>query len=103
MAAKATLYRVIWTFIRLFAPICPHITEEIYQKVCREGEGAISVPAAQCPRSRAGPPRMAAGEHVVKALAALRAKKVEMKVALSAEVRLAGSGQRGGGEGLQGE
>ncbi len=89
MAAKATLYKVIWTFIRLLAPICPHITEEIYQKVFMDGEGTISVHATPWPsaegRAAAGGE---AGDLLVKAISALRAKKVEMKVALSAEVRL---------------
>jgi len=54
MAAKATLHKAISTFIRLLAPICPHITEEIYQKAFRDGEGAISVHAAQWLRWKGG-------------------------------------------------
>lgn len=89
MAAKATLHKAISTFIRLLAPICPHITEEIYQKVFRDGEGAISVHATSWPKvegREAADGR--AGELVVNAIAALRAKKVGMKAALAAEVKL---------------
>ncbi len=89
MAAKATLHKAISTFIRLLAPICPHITEEVYQKVFMDGEGAISVHATSWPKvegREAADGR--AGELVVNAIAALRAKKVEMKAALAAEVKL---------------
>lgn len=90
LVAKAVLYKVILTFSKLLAPICPHITEEIYQKVFREGEGLISIHAAPWP-VLAGVPEVDGkkGEILVKVIADLRSKKVENKMALSAEVRSA--------------
>ncbi|MDD1766657.1 MAG: class I tRNA ligase family protein, partial [Candidatus Methanomethyliaceae archaeon] len=87
-AAKSTLYKVIWTFSRLIAPICPHITEEIYQKIFREREGHISIHAAPYPRIEEVPAVDGkVGEVVVRAIAELRSRKVEAQIALSAEVK----------------
>jgi len=87
MAAKSTLYKVIWTFSRLIAPICPHITEEIYQKVFREREGHVSIHAAPYPRIEEVPAVDGkVGEALVRVIAELRSRKVEGKIALSAEV-----------------
>jgi valyl-tRNA synthetase len=87
-AAKSTLYKVIWTFSRLIAPICPHLTEEIYQKIFREREGHISIHAAPYPRIEEVPAVDGkVGEVVVRAIAELRSRKVEAQIALSAEVK----------------
>lgn len=88
--AKATLYKVIWTFIRMMAPICPHITEEIYHKVFKDREGYKSVHAAPYPTLEEIPEVDGReGGYLVKVIADLRARKVEKKIALSASVRRA--------------
>jgi valyl-tRNA synthetase len=87
-AAKSTLYKVIWTFSRLIAPICPHITEEIYQKIFREREGHISIHAAPYPKIEEVPAVDGnVGEVVIRVIAELRSRKVEGQIALSAEVK----------------
>lgn len=89
-SAKATLYKVIWTFLRLVAPICPHITEELYHKVFKEREGYISIHAAPYPVLEEIPEVDGKdGEALIKVIAELRTKKVESKVALSARVKRA--------------
>ncbi|MEM3364862.1 MAG: valine--tRNA ligase [Candidatus Methanomethyliaceae archaeon] len=89
-AAKATLYKVIWTFLRMIAPICPHITEEIYHKVFKEKEGYISIHAAPYPVLEEIPDVDGKdGGSLIKVIADLRTKKVENKLALSAKVRRA--------------
>jgi valyl-tRNA synthetase len=86
-AAKATLYTVIWNFTRLLAPLCPHITEEIFQNIFRQREGGVSIHAAPYPRLE-GIPVVDGGDGgiLVKIISDLRTKKVEGKMALSAEV-----------------
>jgi valyl-tRNA synthetase len=87
-AAKSTLYKVIWTFSRLIAPICPHITEEIYQKNFREKEGYTSIHSAQYPRlDEVLAVDGNIGEVVVRVIAELRSKKVEQQIALSTQVK----------------
>lgn len=89
-SAKATLYKVIWAFIRMMAPICPHITEEIYHKVFKEKEGYASIHAAPYPVAEEVPTVDGKeGEYVVRIIAELRTKKVENKIALSASVKQA--------------
>jgi len=87
-AAVSVLYMVIWNFIRLLAPICPHITEEIYQSLFREQIGLVSVHSAPYPNPENLPEVDGTrGEKLVSMIALLRSKKVENKLALSAEVR----------------
>ncbi|MCQ5377225.1 MAG: class I tRNA ligase family protein, partial [Candidatus Methanomethylicia archaeon] len=87
-AAKAVLYKVIYAFVRMLAPVCPHIAEEIYEKVCRAREGHISVHCAPWPTVDEVPEVDGSfGALLIKAISDLRSKKVEEKIALSAEVR----------------
>ena len=87
-AAKAVLYKVIYAFVRMLAPVCPHIAEEIYEKVCRAREGHISVHCAPWPTVDEVPEADGSfGALLIKAISDLRSKKVEEKIALSAEVR----------------
>ncbi len=86
-AAKATLYHTIWAFSRLLAPLCPHITEEIFDNIFRPREGGISIHAARYPRVEETPSLDGTdGAILVKAISDLRTRKVEAKMALSAEV-----------------
>ncbi len=42
-ATKYTLYHVLLGIVKMFAPIMPHVTEEVYQEVFRDREGEKSV------------------------------------------------------------
>lgn len=87
-SAKATLYMVIWAFIRMLAPICPHITEEIYHKVFKAKEGYMSIHIAPYPSAEEIPIVDGRdGEGLIRVIAGLRAKKIENKIALSANVK----------------
>ncbi|MBC7120770.1 MAG: valine--tRNA ligase [Candidatus Methanosuratus sp.] len=89
-AAEGVLRTVIWNFIRLLAPICPHITEEVYQKLFREEMGFVSVHASPYPNPEDLPMVDGTkGEKIISIIALLRSKKVEDKIALSAGVRRA--------------
>jgi len=48
-AAKYTLYQTLLTTLKLFAPIIPHITEEIYQKFFRKNEKTKSITISKWP------------------------------------------------------
>jgi len=86
-AAKGTLYYVMWAFMRMLAPFCPHITEEVYQGIFRGREGRVSIHASPYPVAKDMPDVDGkAGEVVVNAISGLRSRKVEAKIALSAEV-----------------
>ncbi len=49
-AAKQTLYDTLLTSLKLFAPILPHITEEIYQHLFREKEKHVSIHVTPWPQ-----------------------------------------------------
>ncbi|MGA2574113.1 MAG: valine--tRNA ligase [Candidatus Methanomethylicaceae archaeon] len=86
-AAKTTLYVVIWNFMRLLAPFCPHIAEEVYQNVIKGREGIASIHATPYPKVGDLPEvDGTAGCTIVKVISELRTKKVEAKMALSAEI-----------------
>ena len=48
-SAKWTLYKTLLTIIKLFSPIIPFITEEIYQKMFKENEKDISIHISSWP------------------------------------------------------
>jgi valyl-tRNA synthetase len=49
-AAQWTLYHALLTVLKLLAPYIPYITEEIYQGIFRERDGARSIHSATWPR-----------------------------------------------------
>ncbi len=49
-ATKYTLYHVLLGIVKMFAPIMPHVTEEVYQDVFREKEGEKSVHLTSWPK-----------------------------------------------------
>jgi len=48
-SAKWTLYKTLLTILKLFSPIIPFITEEIYQKLFREYEKDVSIHISSWP------------------------------------------------------
>jgi len=87
---EAILYKIIWIFIRLLNPICPHIAEEIYHRLFKEREGYISINIAPYPSLDEVPEVDGNnGEKLVDIIASLRSKKVENRMALSALVKKA--------------
>jgi len=47
--ARFTLYSLLLTMLKLFAPFFPHITEEIYQKLFRQSQGTCSLHQTRWP------------------------------------------------------
>ncbi|MCC6012965.1 MAG: valine--tRNA ligase [Candidatus Verstraetearchaeota archaeon] len=87
---KSILYKIIWIFIRLINPICPHIAEEIYHRLFKEKEGYISINIAPYPNLNEIPETDGSdGEKLVSIIASLRSKKVENRIPLSVIVKKA--------------
>lgn len=86
--AKAVMYKVIWIFTRMLAPICPHITEEIYHRIFKIHEGFTSIHSSPFPTLEELPEVDGSeGEKVIKIIAKIRTKKVDKKIPLSAPVK----------------
>ena len=88
-AAEYTMYTVLLGGLKMLAPFMPHVTEEVYQSLYREREGAKSIHLTSWPE-----PVMfdgeaeAEGELLKDILAAVRAWKSEKKVPLNAPLGL---------------
>lgn len=103
-AARATIFGGTWALLRLFAPILPFITEELYQAAIRPVLGAeapASVHIAAWPQNEAGDidvigaavsdveaaAHIAAGEVLVELVAAVRQQKTSARVGLGTKVQ----------------
>ncbi|RLI07225.1 valine--tRNA ligase, partial [Candidatus Bathyarchaeota archaeon] len=88
-AARFTLYTALYCVIRLLAPICPHITEEIYQRLFRPHEGHKSIHISPWPRPPHGFPdeeAEEAGDLVIDLIRAVRREKARRRIPLNARL-----------------
>jgi valyl-tRNA synthetase len=87
--ARWTLYQALLTTLKLFAPILPHVTEQIYRGLFATAEATPSIHRAQWPQ---GAPvwldesALAAGEVLVAVATAVRRYKSEHNLPLSTEL-----------------
>lgn len=89
-AALYTLHEVLLGCIKIFAPIIPHVTEEIYQDMFRE-EGAKSIHVSSWPAVRdeySDPEAAETGELAKDIVAEVRRWKSEQGIPLSSELSL---------------
>ena len=100
-SAQHTLYKALYAIIRLLAPFCPHITEEIYQALFRPYEGHKSVHISPWPEPPKGYPDEKAegdGDVVVALISAIRREKARRRLPLNAPLKrvvvFAGSQER---------
>ncbi len=87
-SAQHTLYSVALGILKLFAPIMPHVTEELYQGFKR-WDGAESIHVARWPEGREDlidEEAEALGEVVVKVVSAVRKFKSEQQLSMRAEI-----------------
>lgn len=87
-AAKYTLHTVLWNSTLILAPICPHITEEVYQRLFK-GEGLLTVHAGRWPDPESivlDEEAEARGDIVIDAIAKVRAEKSRANMPLSTAV-----------------
>jgi valyl-tRNA synthetase len=82
-SAAYTLTTAHRTFLKLFAPIVPHVTEEVYQ--ARYGD-ADSVHLTEWPEPRGYDADLAAGETAMAVVSALRGYKSDNKLPLNADL-----------------
>ncbi|MGC9395210.1 MAG: valine--tRNA ligase [Anaerolineae bacterium] len=86
-----TLAYVLLATLKLFAPFLPHVTEEIYQHLFAEREGAVSIHLARWPEVDARFADADAetfGETLVEIATAVRRHKSEQGLSLGAEIGL---------------
>lgn len=48
-SARATMWEAMRTLLGLYAPFLPFVTEELYQRIFKESEGAVSIHATRWP------------------------------------------------------
>jgi valyl-tRNA synthetase len=87
--AKAVLYRVLLAIIKMYAPILPFITEEIYQLYFQKFDGAASIHQSVWPTMIAEllkPEERKEFEAVVDLIAAIRKFKSDNQISLGAEI-----------------
>lgn len=83
-SAKYTLYRVLLDINKLFAPIMPHITEEIYQNFFRLYEKEKSIHSSAWPEAIFNyPEEEKTGNKAVEIISRLRKFKTENNMALN--------------------
>ncbi len=86
-AAAWTLYTAYLTFLKLFNPITPHICEELYQRLFRKREKAVSINLSAWPEPiLKDKSSVQAGELAVKALSSVRQWKHSKGLPLNAEL-----------------
>jgi valyl-tRNA synthetase len=87
-AAQYTLYTVASNVLKLFAPIMPYVTEEIYQMYFKEFEKAKSIHVCKWPKADKSDVKIeTAGEILKKLLASVRQFKQEKAISLGKEVK----------------
>jgi valyl-tRNA synthetase len=88
-AAQYTLYQTLLALLKLFAPIMPHITEEIYAHLFAQHAGARSIHLSAWPRADEAlidAEAERAGEALLALTASVRRWKSARKVGLGAEL-----------------
>ncbi|MFP4170772.1 MAG: valine--tRNA ligase [Methanomassiliicoccales archaeon] len=88
-AVAHTLYTVYLGLMKMFSPVLPHVTEEVYQEHFRDLEGAISIHVSGWPEpvlvDRDEEER---GEFLKEVISAIRSWKSENGIALNQEMEL---------------
>ncbi|HEU5369563.1 MAG TPA: valine--tRNA ligase, partial [Ktedonobacterales bacterium] len=87
--ARYTLFHVLLTIVKLFAPFLPHVTEAIYQGLFAAFEGNESVHRARWPAANEAlldDLAEAAGEALVEIATAIRRYKSEQALSLNTEL-----------------
>jgi valyl-tRNA synthetase len=87
-AVQYTLHTVLWNTSLMLAPVCPHITEEIYQTLLYR-EPAHSIHSLSWPIADTIPlnhKAHAEGELLVEAVSMIRRLKAQLKIPLSKQV-----------------
>ncbi len=82
VSGRHTVYKTLLTLLKLFAPLMPHVTEEIYQMYFRKSEVHESIHVSPWP-SAEGAYEETAGDKAVEVIAALRKYKSGNNMAMN--------------------
>ncbi len=88
-AAQHCLYECLSTICKLIAPVCPHISESIYQQLSKE-KSVVSVHLARWPETDPGllnPEWISRGQIVIDTIASGRRRKAEKGLALKTPLK----------------
>ncbi len=88
--ARYTLYHILLTVVKLFAPFLPYITEEIYQALFTAAEGKVSIHNARWPISDVAlidEGAEAVGDAIVEVATVVRRYKSEANLSLGTELK----------------
>jgi valyl-tRNA synthetase len=88
-AAQWTLYRALLTVLKLLAPYLPYITEEIYQGLFRQWEGAASIHISSWPSEHPewiNPEAEEMGKTLLELLHQVRRHKAERGLSIAAQL-----------------
>ncbi|MBN1328223.1 MAG: valine--tRNA ligase [Candidatus Heimdallarchaeota archaeon] len=89
---KKILHDILWSVLRLLAPFCPHITEEIYQKMFKDEIGKVSIHATNWPNKdphKYNKEIVKTGEKLIEIISQIRQQKAKMRIALNQPITLA--------------
>jgi len=87
---KRILRHVLWTVLRLLAPFCPHITDDIYQKMFMEEFGEISIHAISWPekdKKKYALEQAEIGSLLIELIALIRQTKANNRIALNEPIK----------------
>jgi len=86
-AAQYTLYRALFRVIQLLAPFCPHITEEIYQRMYAWKEGYKSIHLSPWPTpTEVDEEALRRGDMAVAVIETIRREKASRRMPLNAPI-----------------
>jgi valyl-tRNA synthetase len=90
VAAQQTLYEVLYRILQLLAPVTPHLTEEIYQRMFANDRGYESLQASPWPKFNAALVDEQAeknGDLIIAIISEVRRDKAEKKLPLNAPIK----------------
>ncbi len=90
IAAQYTLYEVLYRLVQLFAPVAPHITEEIYQYMYLDGKGYKSIQVSAWPKvnqAMVNEEIEKQGDLIIAVLGEIRNDKAQKKMPLNAPIK----------------
>lgn len=86
-AAKFTLYKCLLSVLKLYAPIIPFMTEEIYQELFQKNENDISIHVSKFPEAgKIDEEALEAGRLARDAISLVRQYKTQKDLAMNAEI-----------------
>ena len=90
VAAQYTLYTVLYRLLQLFAPVAPHITEEIYQYMYLDSKGYPSIQVSNWPvfeSALVDEEVERQGDLIIAVLGEIRNDKAQNKLSLNAPIK----------------